>query len=626
MKAILFLVVMTIFLSFFIMSCSDTSEGENDNSNEGGGNDPNNELPPPSDEENVELENGVVVTTAVYTGQIKLPENLDIAFSEIEIFSFFGTVQQPDKNGIFKVRMNKEATGLIMAKYKDAPLLMSVFPKHPDLIQVNPEVSTKSSALAIIGLMPGFMIREPRIDALTLEYLSNTSEIEKLTSSIEQGMTDSPNVLINPTKEIYEDYLAVIEMITQYSTFKTKSPFNCGNESFPNEDTDQPYFSDSDENRNDWVYVEAGLDAPKSEIDFSMSNTLPRWVAFYFNENNTDFVSLIKPRNFEIPGSFDLLWDIIKYEISSWKIVFGAKDLSGIWEEVQEEIQAIAISHFDCSYLQIDDVLLPGSDSISLNSYTFGKEWIEELMLFPSSLTVFTEIVIPILSIVMDVSTLWVDPHVGVEDCLDDISGEEVNLFISHLSEFGSIFEEIIQYSTNGEMDLASEAMFNISKTIATSKDFWGFFAHCLRITPSTITKLFGETIGEFFESFNKTIKLVDAGIGVANAIVSINYLCGISDTYDSKDSYEIILPPAGPSDLTVSSQGQDSILLTWQDNSDNEEGFQIERKIGNAGTWQEIKSTSSDASEYLDTGLSCNTEHFYRIRSYIGDNFSDYL
>jgi titin len=81
---------------------------------------------------------------------------------------------------------------------------------------------------------------------------------------------------------------------------------------------------------------------------------------------------------------------------------------------------------------------------------------------------------------------------------------------------------------------------------------------------------------------------------------------------------------PADPSDLTVSTASHKRIDLAWADNSSNEVGFKIERKIL-GGAYAEIVTLGANVKSYIDSTLSANTEYFYRVRAYNASGFSNY-
>ena len=75
--------------------------------------------------------------------------------------------------------------------------------------------------------------------------------------------------------------------------------------------------------------------------------------------------------------------------------------------------------------------------------------------------------------------------------------------------------------------------------------------------------------------------------------------------------------PPADPSNLTATAVSSSQINLTWQDNSNNETGFKIERKTGAGGTYAQIATVGANVAVYNNTGLTANTIYYYRVRSY---------
>jgi hypothetical protein len=73
--------------------------------------------------------------------------------------------------------------------------------------------------------------------------------------------------------------------------------------------------------------------------------------------------------------------------------------------------------------------------------------------------------------------------------------------------------------------------------------------------------------------------------------------------------------PPAAPSNLTGYGYCFDT-LIQWEDNSDNECGFKIERRMGGTN-FVEIDRVGINSNSYGDTGLECETIYYYRVRAY---------
>lgn len=75
---------------------------------------------------------------------------------------------------------------------------------------------------------------------------------------------------------------------------------------------------------------------------------------------------------------------------------------------------------------------------------------------------------------------------------------------------------------------------------------------------------------------------------------------------------------PNAPSSLkaTALSAGK-GVSLAWKDNSNNEDGFQIERRIGSTGSWQLIATVSANTKSYTDTSTARRTTYNYRVRAF---------
>lgn len=81
---------------------------------------------------------------------------------------------------------------------------------------------------------------------------------------------------------------------------------------------------------------------------------------------------------------------------------------------------------------------------------------------------------------------------------------------------------------------------------------------------------------------------------------------------------------PSAPSNLVATVNSATMITLTWQDNSNNEYGFKIERATGmGSTTFTQIATVSANQMSYEVTNLTPSTVYTFRIRSTnpIGDS-----
>jgi YVTN family beta-propeller protein len=83
--------------------------------------------------------------------------------------------------------------------------------------------------------------------------------------------------------------------------------------------------------------------------------------------------------------------------------------------------------------------------------------------------------------------------------------------------------------------------------------------------------------------------------------------------------------PPTVPSNLCAKLESTYSIILNWDDNSDDELGFIIFRKKYVAGSYYEIAAVDKDTTTYIDSDLDANANYYYTLTAYNHAGYSVY-
>ncbi|MFH1963372.1 MAG: PQQ-binding-like beta-propeller repeat protein [bacterium] len=98
----------------------------------------------------------------------------------------------------------------------------------------------------------------------------------------------------------------------------------------------------------------------------------------------------------------------------------------------------------------------------------------------------------------------------------------------------------------------------------------------------------------------------------------------GTSD-YSKEIIVTTLQPPLqSPDDLNAYSIQEGCVQITWQDNSDMETGFILER-ASRTGYFQEIATIASEGISYMDIKLLPDSIYHYRIRAVKGNEYSGY-
>jgi len=88
-----------------------------------------------------------------------------------------------------------------------------------------------------------------------------------------------------------------------------------------------------------------------------------------------------------------------------------------------------------------------------------------------------------------------------------------------------------------------------------------------------------------------------------SNAVVKASaFKSGYNPSSEASATFTIVLAPR--------------LTLTWQDNSSNEDNFQVERKTGTGGTYSQIATLPANITSYLDTSVTKGVTYCYRTRA----------
>lgn len=83
--------------------------------------------------------------------------------------------------------------------------------------------------------------------------------------------------------------------------------------------------------------------------------------------------------------------------------------------------------------------------------------------------------------------------------------------------------------------------------------------------------------------------------------------------------------PPESPANLILKNISINSVSFEWTDNSDNEDGFYLERSLSTPDLFISIDTLEANSSEFTDNYLNSNTSYYFRLIAYNGDGLSGY-
>jgi hypothetical protein len=107
---------------------------------------------------------------------------------------------------------------------------------------------------------------------------------------------------------------------------------------------------------------------------------------------------------------------------------------------------------------------------------------------------------------------------------------------------------------------------------------------------------------------------LIMAVLFLVASVTFLTYSCGGGGGGSSGSSVPL---PSAPSGLTANVISPTAIILSWTDNSNNEDGFKIESSLTSGSGFAQIDTVSSGITSYTNAGLTANIPYYYRVRAY---------
>lgn len=178
--------------------------------------------------------------------------------------------------------------------------------------------------------------------------------------------------------------------------------------------------------------------------------------------------------------------------------------------------------------------------------------------------------------------------------------------------------------SLSGSVDFTgSMYVVNLSFADNASNEFWVEVERCTGAGCTNFTKV-GQTLGEDATGFQD--RNVAQGVTYTYRVRAVGFLSGSGYSNMVQVSVAPSSPPAAPSNLSAATSDV-NVVLTWQDNSNNEIDFYVERCQGVGCTNFIGLGTSGGANiaTWTDYNASAGQTYSYRVRAWNSDGFSAY-
>ena len=169
--------------------------------------------------------------------------------------------------------------------------------------------------------------------------------------------------------------------------------------------------------------------------------------------------------------------------------------------------------------------------------------------------------------------------------------------------------------SANGETRTVGGLAFRriLEGDVVFNRNFSCFLGVSINLAEVACHEI-GHSVG-FGHSADGAAIMAPTARGNRGAVLAADDIAAVSFLYPGSKSGGPVTP-AAPGNLAASASGT-TINLSWADNSNNEDGFKLERKTGSTGTYAQIAQLAAGQTSYSNVGLQASTTYVYRIRAF---------
>ncbi len=195
-------------------------------------------------------------------------------------------------------------------------------------------------------------------------------------------------------------------------------------------------------------------------------------------------------------------------------------------------------------------------------------------------------------------------PVIGAIDLLDDLD---------LTSPFGGFvqIEEGTQVNPATHPGITTVAANTMVRVVLSSREG---VAGWVATTPAVQDERYDTGSGRRLAAFTFTQAAAGATGGLAYTMPAIQ-------RYGAGAFYVTSAPvaPDAPTNPSATADSQTQITVDW-DNVTGETGYRVERSLTGVGAWSDVSGNlPANTVTYADTGLTCNTQYFYRVFAFNG-------